>query len=131
MPKMPGQLTPQEIQDGLKNFYGTEFYHPISPLFPNTVMTDGVKWLCEQARCYWLMDIIASYQPRCQKDPTLKDIQFWTLKVENSKGIITCERDSNDVAFSQKIPYTDFPMEEIKIWVERGNYMVAMLPSER
>jgi hypothetical protein len=45
--------TRNEIEQGLANFYGTEQYHRINLIFPNVLMTDGVKWLCENADCYW------------------------------------------------------------------------------
>ena len=72
----------------------------------------------------------------------LRDMQFWKLVVKGGKGVLTCVADSGyDPAITQNIPFTDFPLDEVEIWVERGSYpsnggrmvagMVAMLPGER
>jgi hypothetical protein len=137
-----------EITQGMRNFYGTEGYTRLSPLHGSLVCTDGIVWLAQQANCFWLIDAIASYQSKCKKDESLRDIQFWTLTVhpkveapialQPKQGMATlvCERDSNDVAIKQEIEYTDFPLSEIKIFVEYGEVngkpvMVCMLPGER
>lgn len=125
--------TKEEIEHGLKNFYGTEQYHRWSILFKKHLLTDGVKWLCDNADCYWLADAIASYHATCMKDRSLRDFQFWSLKAHDDKSAtLTCERDQDDVVITQKIPYTDFPLPEIQLWVEPtgdGQYVI-MLPSE-
>jgi len=63
----------------LNGFSGTESYHRFSVLFPNLVLTDGVKFLAENASCYWWLDIIGSYQSLAQKDESLRRMQFWSL----------------------------------------------------
>ena len=119
--------TQAEILDGLKNFYGTENYYKYRLFNIEIVLTDGVKWLCENAGCYWLMDAILSYQKKCRKDDMLKGMQFWKLTVKDKSAVLICERDKDNVAIQQKIEYTDFPLQEISIWVQNG---VALLPSE-
>ena len=126
--------TASEIQTGLNQFYGTEKYHRLT-ILPSLVATDGVAWLCKNAECFWLMDVVASYQKRAMKDPMLQDMQFWTMTVKDGMGKVICERDEGDVFVTQKME-TNFPLDEIKIWVERGEaggnpVMVAMLPNER
>lgn len=71
----------------------------------------------------------------------LEDMQFWHFKVKEKVGTLFVVADSGYApAISQEIPWTDFPLEKIKIWVERGHIpykgklletMVAMLPGER
>lgn len=120
-----------EIKENLGRFYGTEQYWKHGLFSGLTLnLTDGCNYLREAASCYWLFDAICSYQRQCMKDESLRDIQFWTLKVNLPKrrAVLTCERDTDDVAITQEIPFTDFPLEEIKIWVENG---VCMLPQER
>ena len=114
------------IKNSLAQFTGTESYHKFS-ILSKLVITDGVKYLCDKASAYWLMDLIASYQSKCQKDEMLRDMQFWTITVNGSQAVVKCERDTNDVAFSQKIGYTDFPLDEIKLYCQNG---VILLPSE-
>jgi hypothetical protein len=141
----------------LSSFTGTTNYVKYSPLFP-LLLTDGTHHLAENADCYWLFDAIGSYQPDAKKDPKLRDMQFWTLApltAENApeglaeqiaaqrdetprKAVLTCERDTDDVAFRQVIEFTDFPFHafdkrEAKIWVAPlgdGRNLVAFLPSE-
>ena len=120
-------LTKEEtavLERDLSYFSGTEHYYKH---MGNLKLTDGTKYLAEKAQCYWLMDIIFSYQPKCMKDAMLRDFQVWTLTVEDSKGIVKCERDTNDVAFTQTIPYTDFPLKEIKLYCIND---LILLPSE-
>jgi hypothetical protein len=126
----------EEIESALSGFCGTGAYHRLT-MFGNLVGTDGVAWLCENAGCHWLLDAIGSRQPECRKDGMLRDMQFWTLKVNADKSaVLTCERDAGDVFLAQKIEYTDFPVPEVKLWVEAGEcggkpVMVVMLPGER
>jgi hypothetical protein len=144
----------EEIEAGLAGFYGTEQYHRFSILFRKHVCTDGVKFLCDACQSWWLLDIIGSYHAKCMKDPKgmLQDMQFWTLtvhpKIETKPmtigavmnqgkpkpmATVICERDTGDIAIKQKIPYTDFPLPEIKLYCERAgeNLFVIMLPQER
>jgi hypothetical protein len=115
-----------ELENALAYFTGTEAYHRFSPL-SKLVLTDGVKYLADKTGAYWLMDIIASYQQKCMKDEMLRDFQLWTLKVKDDEGVVTCERDTDDVAFQQKIPFTDFPLAEISLYCING---VILLRSE-
>jgi len=115
-----------ELEQGLAQCYCSEEYHRFSVLSPLKI-TDGVKYLCDKAGAYWLLDIIASYQPQCQRDPMLRDFQLWTLKVNDREGRVICERDTDDIAISQDIPYTDFPLDSIKLYCTNG---VILLPSE-
>ena len=115
-----------ESLNNLNHFTGTEKYHRH---FGGLLLTDGAKYLAENAECYWLFDVIASYQhtSKIRNDADLREMQFWTLTVQNGKGVVICERDTDDVVITQKISSTDFPLPKIKIYV-CGN--VAMLPSE-
>lgn len=122
-----------ELKSELAQFSGTESYHKFSYLFKNLVLTDGVKYLAEKAGAYWLMDIIGSYQYKCRKDEMLRDFQLWTLKkTEGNEAIVICERDTNNVAFKQEIPHTDFPLDTIKLYVmpSSATTYVIMLPNE-
>jgi hypothetical protein len=102
----------------LNQFIGTEQYyrHPSGLQY-----TDGIKYLAEKAGAYWLIDLIASYQPR------LEGFQLWQLEVSENVGIIACRADSGLPALvSQTIEYTDFPFD-IDVYVCDG---VLLLPSE-
>jgi hypothetical protein len=87
-----------------------------------------------------LIDAIASYQRdrRITGNRLLRDLQFWELTVRDGAGLLTCVADAGlPPAITQAIAFTDFPLSEVRVWVERGSVdgvteiMVAMLPSER
>jgi len=148
----------KEVRAGLDQFTGTTEYHRLSLLHLDVVVTDGVKYLCEAAGAHWLIDCIASWQRRARKDPALRSIQFWRLVVEerwtheagcpvrdagtpccdktlHRGAVLTCARDEGDDAFRQRIPYTDFPLDEARVWVQPTSVggtrvYVAMLPGE-
>ncbi len=117
--------TTQAIQDIINHSTGTEGYHRFSmiPGFP--VITDGVLSLAEAAGCFWLLDIIGSYQSNRKLD---RAFQVWTLTV-NLKDKRAVVRGYNDTTriITQNIPYTDFPMEELKLYLMDG---IILLPSE-
>lgn len=91
--------------------------------------TDGVKAMADQCCAYWLIDAIASHQtnPKIRQDSMLQDFQLWTLKVEDSSASLICERDTDDIALTQEISLTNFPLPEIKLYLTGG---VLLLPSE-
>jgi len=124
-----------ELKADLAGFSGTEGY---TKYFGGLMLTDGVRYLAENAGCFWLLDIIASYQSKCRKDADLREMQFWKLTVNaDDSAVVTCEDGNGKVKITQKMEYTDFPLDEVKIWVELGSVdlvnpaYVAMLPGER
>ncbi|MGA8810481.1 MAG: DUF6876 family protein [Thermoanaerobaculia bacterium] len=109
----------------LNQFTGsTEFYRHWLKGFR---YTEGVRFLAERTRCYWLIDLIAILQVRALKDAWLREFQLWELVVKDRSGMLTCSRDSEDVAFSEAVETTDFPIGYVHLYVEGG---VLMLPSE-
>lgn len=114
-------------ESDLHQFTGTSqwYPHPLGLLY-----TDGVLYLAERGGAFWLLDAIASWQldPRVRDDQMLQQIQFWKLMVNPDRSaLLICERDSDDVAVTQEIPFTDFPLESVTIYCQRG---VLLLPSE-
>jgi hypothetical protein len=92
--------------------------------------TEGVKYLADQAECYWLLDAIGSYQPQLKADPELRFFQVWQLRVDNHSALLTCWPDSpgqGKPSVSQSIEFTDFPLPEIKLFWSEG---ILMLPRE-
>lgn len=116
-----------ELEVTLAHFTGsTELHRHWSKLFS---YTDGVKFLADEAGAHWLLDVIASLQKKARKDPMLRDIQIWVLQVFSDKrAILNCNRDPLQTVFISRIPFTDFPLPEIKLYLEND---VLCLPSER
>lgn len=109
----------------LTQFIGTQRYYRISRRY---LLTDGTKYLAENAEYFWVMDAIASHLSEIgtsdwfvQVKVIVKDIQA-TMIYEDGNG--------KELA-RQEIPYTDFPLNEIHLYAcWHGLYWVIMLPSE-
>ena len=121
-------MTPTELSDNLSQFIGTEHWHRFSPLFPKFLLTDGTKYLAEKAGAYWLMDAIASHV-RSYKSAgfaivTLKKKgDLWVLRISDD--------DPGQTLASQVIEFSDFPLDEIKLYViDDGTDWTILLPSE-
>ena len=112
-----------ELLNELKEFYGTENYYPST--FGRLQLTDGMHFLREKAECYWLIDVVESYQYKLSKE----EFQIWTIKLtEDGGAIITCKEDTNaPILIKQVIPYTDFPLKEFEFYCVGG---VVMLKGE-
>ncbi|MDP2842135.1 MAG: hypothetical protein Q8O06_00670 [Acetobacterium sp.] len=129
----------EQLKSNLSGFTGTENYHAFSALFRKVVLTDGAHYLAQTAGAFWLMDIIGSVYTAHPEKKKFWDNGFavWTLKVEDKKGVVTADDGNNNIFYSQEIEFTDFPLSEMKLFVElgetinEGEVMVVMLPSER
>jgi hypothetical protein len=122
-------MTPQELQTQLAGFYGSEnLYHRSTPIV--IYYTDGIKWLQENADCYWLTDLIASYQTTTFRKANER--QFWKLVVTDNSAVITCDDGDGNISVTQSIDYTDFPLPSLSIWVniQSNGRIFIYLPSE-
>lgn len=135
------QITAEQLKISLQGFNGTQTYH--SHWLPRFYYTDGIKFLADKAQAYWLIDAIASHQtnPNLLSNPALREIQFWKLEVnsdkpvlegtEGSARLICVEDDGMPPTITQTIPCTDFPLDKITLYLQKGNgYWVLMVPSE-
>lgn len=121
----------ESLAECLRHFTGSEC------LFKNIFglkYTEGVQYLAERAGAYWLIDAIASHLVSSKK---LRAERFLVvfLRVKNGKARLTFHSDfdkSDPKKYpslkTQVIHYTDFPMDEIKFYVENRT---LCLPSER
>ena len=110
-------------ESDLNQFTGTLKYYTH---WTRIQYTDGIKFLAEQGEAYWLIDAITSYQTKkIRRIP----FQVWELKkTEKTKAILTMKEDTNQPELiKQEIPYTDFPLNEIKLYLIDG---ILLLPSE-
>ncbi len=120
-------------QAELNQFTGTETWTRWNPiLFPRFTLTEGALYVANNADAYWLMDLIASHQPKLLKHQRMREMQVWTLKVKDGKAVATCQDGDYNTVTEQKIEYTDFPMEEIVLWfmpLDETRFTI-LLPSE-
>lgn len=115
----------------LAQFTGTlNYWRDPNSLYP-FIYTDGVRYLARQGSAFWLLDAIASWQANCtvRSDLMLCEHQFWMLKVNQDKSAeLICERDKGDVAVTQRIEFTDFPLSEIRLYLcNMGRYWESVL----
>ena len=109
----------------LRLFTGsTEFYRHFTNAL---VYTEGVKFLAEHARLYWLIDLIAGWQRRALRDVALRKFQLWELRIAKGKGVVVCLRDSEDEAFRFRLRFADSALDYVRLYVENGT---LLLPSE-
>lgn len=122
------------LQQELDQFTGTEQWYRHG-LARSVLYTDGVKYLAETAKCYWLLDEIAL----AQRLPKLRgqEFQVWKLVVNDDKSATLSTEDGNyNVITSKRIPFTDFPEKTVSVWVEGSAddsgapIRVILLPSE-
>ena len=114
----------QNLQSQLSQFIGTEKLYLITH---HHVLTDGTKFIAEQAQCFWLFDAIAFHLTKTYDDY----FAVARLLVHETSAVLTLD-DGNDAVFAtQKIEFTDFPIQEIKLYCSfDGQHWVIMLPSE-
>ena len=119
----------------LAHFTGTDTYTNLR--YPwlrgaKFLLTDGTKYLAEQAKAFWLMDAIASHQ--INKKVAAEPFQVWTLSVnEKHEAILTCTDGNKTELVRQDIPGTDFPLACITLYASQDDYLggrVVMLTSE-
>ena len=114
--------TKEEITNLLPHFCGTTQWFKA---MLGIRFTEGVKYVAESCEAYWLIDAICSYQisPKVRHIP----FQIWELIVNEKTAILTMEDTGTPEIVTQKSEYSDFPLDEIKMWLVNN---VIMLPSE-
>jgi hypothetical protein len=122
-------MNPALLERDLKQFCGTENHWRI---YPNVMLTDGAKFLADNAGVYWLIDIIWSITPKLKVD----EGEFFVLALERgtdntAEVIVDRGRGHEKPLYTQHIPFTDFPLESQTLYIqESGDYFVVMLPGE-
>ncbi|WP_043363980.1 DUF6876 family protein [Belnapia sp. F-4-1] len=124
-------MTSEDLQSALARFTGSDTLtrHGLTRCI---FMTQGVVFLAEQTQAHWLTDLIVSHQadPRVRSEP----FQVWTLAVDAATGSSVAtmtDGNSEQPITSQEIPWTDFPLPEVTLWlVQEGNAWVMLMPNE-
>ena len=124
-------MSPEELQSALAGFTGSDTLTRHG-LTRRILMTQGVVFLAKQAQAHWLTELIVAHQvdPRVRFEP----FQVWTLAVDaatRSAAATMTDGNSNQPITRQEIPWTDFPLAEVTLWlVQEGPTWVLLLPSE-
>jgi len=113
----------QKILSELAQFTGTTSYYKSS--FGRLLLTDGAHYLRERLDCYWLIDIVESYQPQL-KD---KRFQVWSIDVKpDNSAIVEMKEDTGlEPIVRQEIGWTDFKLKQYEFFCIDG---VVLLKSE-
>jgi len=121
------RISINEFRNTLAEFIGTaNYYLHQLPNGMSIKLTDGCQFVREFAGggAYWLFDLILSHQMNLKTF----EFQVWKLKKqENESWLIQCSDGNDKFLAAQEIPYSDFPIDSIEIWLIDG---VALLPSE-
>lgn len=114
-------------QADLSQFTGSDTF---TKYMGGTVLSEGARYVADQAAAYWLMDIIWSWQT----DPKVRaeEFQVWKLKADGDvekmrPAVVTCDDGNGNVIATQVIRATDFPLTTVTLWFQNG---VIFLPSE-
>jgi hypothetical protein len=128
----------ETIQSTLAQFSGTENYYRSSAFTKDFVHTDGVHYLATTFGAFWLIDAIVSHQGKASLKR--EGFQAWTLRTrtepEGQAAILICDDGNGNELARQNIPYTDFPLPEITLYLVDGSLdgehlcKVLELPSE-
>ncbi|MDH5723433.1 MAG: hypothetical protein OEY94_08955 [Alphaproteobacteria bacterium] len=110
----------------LYQFTGSENWYRHA-LNRKVLYTDGAQYLAEQGGAYWLLDTIAIAQAHI-KAVAAEEFQVWTLTVNpDHTALLICGDGNNRVVHTQSLPFTDFPLPEVKLYFCNN---VILLPSE-
>lgn len=109
----------------LGQFTGTSKYYRISR---RHLLTDGTRYLAEQAACFWLMDAVASH---LSEIGTAEWFVVIKTTVEQTSAVMVYEDGNGTELARQEIPYTDLPLAHIDLYAcWDTEHWVIMLPSE-
>ena len=115
----------QEMECDLSGFHGSETIYRLYS-FSKISASEGVKYLADKCECYWLFDIIMSYQTY-HKVRKL-DIQFWEIETVLDKVKVRCLEDRDIPPVVQQTVYSDcFPEGEFMLYFQNN---LILLPSE-
>ena len=106
-------------------FTATERYYRISR---RHLLTDGTKYLAENAECFWMMDAIASHLSEIGTSDWFIQVK---VTVQDRRATMIYDDGNGKEHARQDIPYTDLPLDTITLYAcWDGDHWVIMLPSE-
>jgi len=116
------QLSPEQIESNLAHFHGSE---GVSRTHINVAITDGVKFLAEECKAYWILDNISSYQTI--ENVKKERFQVIDLTVDEKGNALMIVTDGNENEVFRQNFWSTFPLKKIRLYYTDG---VCLLPSE-
>jgi hypothetical protein len=118
--------TTSELLGNLTQFIGTERYYRLLPTF---VVTDGLKYLIDEADCYWLAQLFGLHLVSLDFNKNPFTVLLFTRK--GCGGIVNIEDGNGNFLVQQRLDYTDFPFDEYRLYACWDvEHWVGMLVSE-
>mgnify|MGYP000539425177 CR=1 FL=1 len=118
-------MNTHELENNLSQFTGTENYYR---LMPRLVITDGVRYLANQANMYWLVTAIYSH---LVTKPIHSEFVVARLVISGKTANLVLDDGNDQVICEQHIEYTDFPLDEVTIYCSyQDRLWVLLLASE-
>ena len=93
----------------LEQFTGTEHYYQYTF---GTKLTDGVMYMATEAKCFWFLDVIVSWQPELKG----QEFQIWKLKKCGEAWLVTCDDGNDNELARQVVEYSDFNYDSAEVW---------------
>lgn len=136
-------LSPEELHSNLAQFSGDEGV--VSVTLSNrrieiksksfgvlgVTYSQGVRYLIDRARCYWLIDMIVSHLPKVINDEDCEVRTSWILTKKGGGAVLEAKsHDRGRAGISQEIPYTDFPFPEDGVFKLYGGATTVDLNDE-
>ena len=118
----------------LRQFTGSESYtrHGLNR---KLIYTDGISYVAQEGNAYWLIDAIAIAN-LFEENVKDEEFQTWTMaKTTGNSATLKADNGNGKTLYTQEIEFTDFPLDEIKMYVVSAEDFGAgakmlMLPSE-
>lgn len=109
----------------LSQFTWNEHYYRLNR---RCLITDGAKYLADEAGAYWLLEATASYLLELGTPDWFVLVR---LVFSEHQAVLSLEDGNGGIRASQQIPFTDFPLREQVLYAcWDGDHWVLMLPSE-
>ena len=134
--------TCEEIINQLLQFTGTEHYHKMT-FNPYLLFTDGMKFLFDEYKAYWLGDLINSYFLNLMRDFNENGDTFYIIDVKVTEGLLngrfTISREVDEkrkIIVEQNVGYINLPAGDYQFFMtvepRKDGVLsgVVMLPSE-
>ena len=116
----------ENLQTARVQITGTSQYYRFHA---DAVLTDGVLWLADNASCYWLLDVYYSYLFLLDGDK--ESFTVLTLTKSGRSAHVVIDDGNDNLIAQQEIEYTEFPLEQIKLYgCWDGKQWIMLLPSE-
>ena len=114
---------PEYIRNMLAQAIGTSQYWKV---FPDFLITDGVKIMVEFCEANWLITeiFLLSRNEKVRKN----DFVVWKLTLNGTSAVLTADDGNYNELIREGIPFTDFPLSEGISFYLCDN--VLLLPSE-